>query len=538
MEKPTWRIKDLIDLDYFLRSDEREEDESAQAPLAKRDREIYLKHLQPLEHGGQSLTPKSLIRTWLEQRRKMETPASGSKTVLPGEAFEEIYRLLGYGFLIAGFLIGSGLAFSFLDYRGTEPLNVSVYLGSFIFTQLFLLILLLGMSLIRIWRRLSLRSSVVYLFISGLLSALIMKIKRRALKTLTGSRRDGFEAVMGLVKGKRQIYGSLFYWPVFLQAQVFMMGFNLGLLGATLLKVLGTDIAFGWQSTLKVSAQWVFGLVKAVALPWSWLVPAEIAYPSLSRIEGSHMVLKDGIYRLATEDLVSWWPFLCFAVLCYGVLPRLILFIVGLVSRKRALDRIDFGHSECERLLRRLRTPILVTDGSPVDAERPGSDEKPWHEAPLPAYEKTYPESDLIALIPVEIFEMCPDDDLEKVVTRTFGCAIREKLRFGEDEAGDKSILDDISLMKGQNATSNLLILQEAWQPPIRENERFIKELRKAAGKTAKIKVGLIGRPRPDHFFTPVKEEDWKAWHQKMKALGDPYLGLERLVLDDGKQGS
>ncbi|MBW1799109.1 MAG: DUF2868 domain-containing protein [Deltaproteobacteria bacterium] len=538
MKKPVWHIKDLIDLDYFLRSDEREWDESAQTSLAKRDREIYLKHIQPLEHEGQSQTPKNRIRAWLEQRRNLETSESGSKTVLPGEAFEEINRLLGYGLLIAGVIIGAGLAFSFLDYRGTEPLNVSVYMGSFIFTQVFLILLLLGMSLIRIWRRLSLRSSVVYVFISGLVSALIMKIKRRALKTLPGSRRDSFEAVMGLVKGKRRIYGSLFYWPVFLQAQICMIGFNLGLLGATLLKVMGSDIAFGWQSTVQVSAGWVFKLVKAVALPWSWLVPPEIAYPSLSRIAGSHMVLKDGIYRLATEDLVAWWPFLCFAVLCYGVLPRLILATVGLVSRKRAVDRIDFGHSACERLLHRLRTPVVGTDGRPVDAERPGSNEQPWHDAPLSAHENTFPDSDLIVLIPAEIFEMCPDDELEKVVTHTFGFAIRETLRFGEDEAGDQKVLDDISLIKAQNASPNLLILQEAWQPPIKENVRFIRELRKAAGNTAKLKVGLIGRPDPDRFFTRVKEEDWKAWLQKMKALGDPYLGLERLVLNDGKPGS
>ncbi|MBW1718378.1 MAG: DUF2868 domain-containing protein [Deltaproteobacteria bacterium] len=119
---------------------------------------------------------------------------------------------------------------------------------------------------------------------------------------------------MGLVKGKRQVYGSLFYWPVFMLAQIFMIGFNLGVLAATLLKVTGADIAFGWQSTVQVSTEWVFELVRAVALPWSWFVPAEIAYPSLSRITGSHMVLKDGIYSLATEDLVSWWPFLCLAV--------------------------------------------------------------------------------------------------------------------------------------------------------------------------------------------------------------------------------
>ena len=40
-------------------------------------------------------------------------------------------------------------------------------------------------------------------------------------------------------------------------------------------------------------------------MPWAWLLPADLAYPSLAQVEGSHMVLKEGIYHLATGDLVA-----------------------------------------------------------------------------------------------------------------------------------------------------------------------------------------------------------------------------------------
>ena len=66
--------------------------------------------------------------------------------------------------------------------------------------------------------------------------------------------RGSLEAVAGLVRGKRQIYGSLFYWPVFILAQIFGVWFNLGVLGTTFMKVLGSDVAFGWQSTVQFSA--------------------------------------------------------------------------------------------------------------------------------------------------------------------------------------------------------------------------------------------------------------------------------------------
>lgn len=79
-----------------------------------------------------------------------------------------------------------------------------------------------------------------------------------------------------------------------------------------------------------------------------------------------------------------------------------------------------------------------------------------------------------------------------------------------------------------------MLILQEAWLPPIKETVDFIRDIRKTIGKTAMIEVGLIGRPAPDTVFTRVREEDWKAWHKKLGGLGDPYLHVERLAAEEG----
>ncbi len=534
MKKSIWDIKDLIDLEYFLQRDEGEEDESAQKSLLKRDRYIYLNKILPLGNGDDS-TPRSVIRTWLEQRKKIEKPDVGTTGVLPGEAFDEGYRLMVFAFLIVGLLSGAGLAFSFLNYRGTEPLNISSYLGLFVLTQCFALLLLIGITLARRVKRAPFRSSIIYTLISGLMTTLIMKIKHHTFNTLTGSKRGGLEAVMGLVRGKRQIYGSLFYWPVSILAQIFGVGFNLGVLGATLMKVLGSDVAFGWQSTVQFSAQTVFKLVQAIALPWSWLVPADVAHPTFYQVEGSHMVLKDGIYHLATRDLVSWWPFLCFAVLVYGLLPRLILLFMGIMVQKKALLRISFSHRACQRLLNRMRTPLVSTGARSVSPEdlRNGDIKTPEARASDPR--DVLKGKGMIALVPDDIFESCSDDELENVISRTIGFSIQRRLRFGVDEEGDKRILHELSSMK-EDPPTNLLILQEGWQPPIRENLLFIRDLRKASGETSMIWVGLIGRPRQGAVFTRVKEEEWEVWHQKLKALGDPYLGLERLVADGGKR--
>jgi len=535
MKKSIWRIKDLIDLEYFLQCDEGAGDESAQKSLLKRDRYIYLNKILTLEKGDAS-TPRSVIRSWLEQRKKMEESETETLRVLPGDAFDEGYHLMGFAFLIVGILSGAGLAFSFLNYRGTEPLNISSYLALFVLTQCLALLLLMGIYVARRVRRAPFRSSITYTLISGLMTTLIVKIKHRTLKTtLTGSKRGSLEAVMGLVRGKRQIYGSLFYWPVFILAQIFGVGFNLGVLGATLMKVLGSDVAFGWQSTVQFSSQTVFKLVQVIALPWSWLVRADFAHPTFYQVEGSHMVLKDGIYHLATRDLVSWWPFLCFALLTYGLLPRLILLVMGIMVQKRALLRINFSHRACQRLLNRMRTPLVSTWRRSVSSEdlRKGDTKAP--EAKVSDPQDVLTGKSMIALIPDDIFEAFTDDELESVIFKTFGYPVRRRLRFGENEEGDKRVLHELSTMK-KDAATNLLILQEGWQPPIRESLLFIRDLRMASGETSMIWMGLIGRPRQGAVFTEVKEEEWEVWDQKLKALGDPYLGLERLVANGGKR--
>ena len=74
----------------------------------------------------------------------------------------------------------------------------------------------------------------------------------------------------------------------------------------------------------------------------------------------------------------------------------------------------------------------------------------------------------------------------------------------------------------------------KSWQPPIRESLFLLKNLRKTIGKSSKIILGLIGRPREDIFFTQIKVDDYRAWENKLKTLDDPYLELERLELNEG----
>jgi hypothetical protein len=244
------------------------------------------------------------------------------------------------------------------------------------------------------------------------------------------------------------------------------------------------------------------------------------------------MVLKDGIYHLATQDLVSWWPFLCLAVLFYGLIPRLLFFLAGILFKSRGLARLDFSYSLADRLVHRMETPLLGTEGEPASA-RPEAASAPPAVQPAPPEGKEPPPPDqgVVALIPDDIFEACPRGELEALTTQVFGSSIRETVRMG---GGDPALPARLAEAARENGRSDFFILKEAWQPPIREDLTFIRNLRQAVGDRSRIQMGLIGRPAPGTIFTRVATQDWQIWHEKITSLGDPYLRLERLVNHEG----
>jgi hypothetical protein len=155
---------------------------------------------------------------------------------------------------------------------------------------------------------------------------------------------------------------------------------------------------------------------------------------------------------------------------------------MGIMAQKKALSRIDFGHRACERLLHRMKTPLVSTGGRSVNPEALRRDQGEAPDAKASDRENRFTGKSMIVLVPDDIFEAVTDDELGSVISRTFGYPIQRRLRFGVDEEGDKSILHELSRIKREDAATNLLIVQEGWQPPIRENLLFIRDLRMASG--------------------------------------------------------
>ncbi|MBN1140577.1 MAG: DUF2868 domain-containing protein [Deltaproteobacteria bacterium] len=511
-----WSINDLIDLEYFILGD----DESDQQDLIRRDRAIYLA-LNDATRNSRSRP--LLIRHWLQVRRRSETGEKPENYPLPGTVFRETRRLLTWGALLVGFCSGAGLALSLLRYQGVRPVNVSDYVATLIGIQIALLFLLLAAALLhRPLRLLRQRPAAASFW-----GALLFRLGKRGVEA-AGARfpaefRHRFLAAFGLLKNRHTVYGNLFLLPLFLIGQWFGLAFNLGALAATLAKVATTDLAFGWQTTLQAAPATVHQIIRGLALPWSWLFPEGMGFPTLLQIENSRIVLKDGMAHLATPDLVSWWPFLSLGLLCYGVFPRLAMAVFTLSWQHLLLARLDFSHTGCDRLVGRLLTPLLETGpaSSGPSPEKPG--------APLSLFPEKFSWTDsapAVLLAEKAFLERAGREQLQSVTAARFGLEVVGIFPIGGPLQEEEATLAHLSERDWGGKRPALVLIQEAWQPPIIESLSLLRKLRPIATENGRIAILLVGRPAPPNFCTQPSETDLRVWKRQLQALGDPYLAI------------
>ncbi len=101
---------------------------------------------------------------------------------------------------------------------------------------------------------------------------------------------------------------------------------------------------------------------------------------------------------------------------------------------------------------------------------------------------------------------------------------------IGKSDGNGNAIGGRSRHLNGRDTKPGIILLQEAWQPPIKETLSFIKNVRGCVGKKTPLMVALVGKPRPGTIFTPVGEIDWTIWQAKLATVSDPWLYMEKIV--------
>ncbi len=533
-------MKDIMDLDFLLDLDEGRED---QDEVAARDRDIYQQIRQSGQHHKDDT---SGLLAWLDYRRLLfyhETEGPDRDLVrdrLPGTLYASLYRWAARGMIFLGLIFGFLTAYSFLAYHGSRPVNVTLFIAFFILLPA-LLSLAAGTIMVR-WIQSGGCSTARYAFFHTLVFEFFMKKMRGLVDKAADLPGGGVVTSAGesaaLVRFKTRAYKGLLFWPLFMISSLAALCFSLGALGGTLFRVMVTDLAFGWQSTLFTSGEQIHRMVSGLALPWSWILPQGIALPSLAQVEGSRIILKQGIMGLATEHLTAWWPFLCMGILVYGVLPRLVIVAGAAAARQRAVAGFDFDRPRYRRLVMRMRSPRMDTDiretgGTRAKTRAPLPDPGlcPGDE-PVPA--PAEPVCDAAAATAAWVLasgRVYPDAALEgiaRTLDRQLGIQMSGVTRISFDFDGDKGALSVLSQALGNGPAGPVIILQEVWQPPIRGLLYYFTQIRQEIFLDHDIWIFLTQTPGEGAMAVETCDVNYQVWKTAVAQLKDPGIILER----------
>jgi len=509
--KKLWHYPQIIDLEFLVHLDENENEER----LASRDRAIYL---NAPEKDSSTSNRQELLQLWLNKRLSDTFAPNGPPS--PGNLFGSALQLTTVSLLLLGLLSGLGAGFSFFAYTGTTPVNVFHFLLLFVGSQFILTLLLLaGLLLRRLKADMPLPTLYNYL-LKPLLARLAAYLARKSSSHLPAKYRLAMHRALGLIRVNNSVYGKLFYWLFFSRAQLFGIALNVGLLAATFLKLLTSDLAFGWQSTLPFTAEAIHKLVNAAATPWSWLVGANLATPSLTQIEGSRIILKEGIENLATPDLVAWWPFLIGALIAYGLIVRIVLYLAGKAGEKVAINGLQFDTPRWLAIIRRMTTPQVTTQ-API--EKIKVDAKTTVPQPVTPLEPLPGASPQIVLVPEDIKESWPPQAFNTILSAR-QMELKERYPFMGDYDADEQLANRLGERQWQEG-DGLFLLLEGWMPPLTASISYLKLLRSKLPKQQIITVGLVGKPQ-DGGHEPLREQDLAIWKAKIAGLADSYLDL------------
>jgi hypothetical protein len=491
----SWTIADLLDFEVLLAADTARDE----AAVRERDRAIFTERIEPLiAPGGAGATAerRHVFRLWLEARRESATEK------LPGRHFEAGRQAVLWAAALAGLAVGASVATTLLNYRGDEPVNVAWFLAATVGIQW----LVLGARLVLSMARRLGASGMGPL--TTLASALTWSVGT-GLRRLPGEQRENLRALLASIEQRREIYGAAFLWPSIVVTQLFGVCFNLGVLVTLLAHVALSDVAFGWQSTLRTGPEQAYEIVSVVASPWSF-VPN--AHPDLEQVVASRFSYSEGIAPLSREAMASWWPFLFFSVFVYGLLVKVLLLAWALIASRSALATLAFEHHGCRALYRRLTGPIVhaAPDGAALVVPALGDDA-----AVHAAGRCVVLVSDGLAVS--EAF-------LTASLRSQFGWEVTQVLPLEIDRpSGNESAL--AALTRTAPDLASVLVAVPAQRSPIKAIALCLGKVAATAGGTETV-VLLFGRPRGEGF-EPVGNEELAHW-RRFNAIHRLPVGLER----------
>ncbi len=525
-----WQLEDLIDFDFALES------ASKSGKISDHQhREAFLQFQKENDRNGtksNSTERSKAFRYWLDKQRQRPPLADA----LPGQLFCRGIRTLRTLIYLAALLSGTLMTAALLRYDGTQPTNVAGFLSLLLGGQLVLLAATGAGFLLRRFGIIRWESGIIAPGIHFCLNRCVKWIQQNVQEKSSAESRLRMQAFLGSVTRKHSHYQAIILGILSTLLQSFGIWFNVAAVATTLFLVTVSDRAFGWQSSLNLSSQEIHHVTQRIASPWSFILPS-IA-PTITEIEGSRIFLKDGIKTLANQNLVSWWPFLACSLLVYGFAPRFLLWLGSHWFVRNRLNQIRFDSLTCDRLWESMNKQELRTSGSAL-----GKPENPppplemvaLQEAP-PMSEEKKEEPYALVIVEPELAKRSSQNKIDTAIHELIGWTVSRWIKLPDETQSSAVFWEQVEPIRNEASFERIVLIQEAFQPPIRETIAWIKELRATQAPNGKMMIYLVGRPKEAGRRQEVCETNHQVWTQSVDALHDNNLAVSLLeIIDDNE---
>lgn len=486
MARPT--LGNLLDLEALLRDGPTE-------AMARRDQQAGA------ELPDLADRPRDLALAWLERVSNGDRPAVGRR-------MERVNRLLAVATAIVGVLAGLVTTAGLFSYQRGGRVNVLHLLAVFVGVQGLLLILLVVSMMLPAGRR-----RAVFGPIHDLLRLISPGAIALSVARWFGPRaRNTTQQTVDDLSQRLSTHARIYKWLAMGYSQMFALWFNVAAILTAMCFIVFTDVAFGWSTTLDVSAQWVHQLSLVIAWPWvGWL---DAAVPGAELVEATRHFRAAPFAVDDPQRLGGWWPFVIMALVVYGLLPRLISMTMVSLRLRRLIGGQFDRLARLDLAPRLVRPAVRTVDNGRADHQ---------HAAPveLPTDLPLIPGPTALVIWA----GACPPDD-PVILKQSNDTA--SPIMLTVEAGGRRGIADDQQAIDAvaRADTAQVLVLVKAWDTAFGDISDFLVELRKAIGPDTPLLITPLGMSDGQ---APARR-DVEQWRRAMAQLRDSALRVRPIT--------
>ncbi|MGH1469959.1 MAG: DUF2868 domain-containing protein [Cellvibrionaceae bacterium] len=395
--------------------------------------------------------------------------------------------------LFCGVIALSGLVF--VDAK--QPVNVLLFLTLFIGVQWVFLILTLLVGTTAIFGLSSFHLPFENFNPAKLLFGRAIK---QFSKTISGEASSSVSVpVIAWEYFSDAIRLSLLRW-----GQLFGIAFNVGALAAFFIILAFTDRNFGWSSTFNLDGESLFLFFDAISTPWKMLFPAATITEDIV-INTRYQFLQTSFTPDAIESMRAWWPFLFAAIIFYGLLPRVILWLVFKVQAAKKIRQTFLSYPGVRLVLDRMLSPIVTTQSDSAESSVVGVS-KPSQQ-PSVSFQEKFSVISWAGVFPSQKGLPAAGDATEHFLSQC-GFKSYEVYTAGLSLDDDKLLLNNLANKKEKH----IVIAVKSWEPPLEELSDFIDELSGLEILSSDSVVYLLLVPLKNKKITEGEESDWRKF--------------------------